>query len=147
MTGFTYETGWDDKNSPFVDLKGHLTSAINEQGFNLWNLQEMIYLSRLQREDPSPWQQEFSQALAAARCQVVGFRIPTLLGPRHRNWKALDTSRNLDAYYLLYFEKDPLRVDAMMQRLNDPEVQRCAPPHNGVRYTQLGRLLAWAGMA
>ena len=27
---------------------------------------------------------------------------------------------NLDAYYLLYFENDPARVDAMMQRLNDP---------------------------
>ncbi len=52
----TYETGWDDKDSPFVDLKGHPTSAINEQVFNLWNLQEMVYLSRLQGEDPSPWQ-------------------------------------------------------------------------------------------
>jgi hypothetical protein len=27
---------------------------------------------------------------------------------------------NLDAYYFLYFEKDPARIEAMMRRLNDP---------------------------
>jgi hypothetical protein len=41
----TYETGWDDKDSPFFDLKGHVTSAVNEQVYNLWCLREMEYWS------------------------------------------------------------------------------------------------------
>lgn len=55
----TYETGWDDKDSPFIDLHGDPTSAVNEQVFQLWSLQEMAWLARLQGEDPSPWQREF----------------------------------------------------------------------------------------
>ena len=66
----TYETGWDDKNSPFVDLKGNGTSAISEQVDNLWNLQEMIYLARLQGTDPSPWQRELDAALQAVHSKL-----------------------------------------------------------------------------
>ena len=116
----TYETGWDDKNSPFVDLKGHPTSAINEQVFNLWNLQEMIYLSRLQGEDPSPWQQEFSQALAAVRGKLWDSESQRYWDLDIETGKLWTRGENLDAYYLLYFETDPLRIDAMMRRLNDP---------------------------
>ena len=57
-----WETGWDDKNSPFVDNKRAPTSAINEQVFNLWGLEEMVYLSSIRGENPSPWQQEFAAA-------------------------------------------------------------------------------------
>ncbi len=116
----TYETGWDDKNSPFVDLKGHATSAINEQVFNLWSLREMVYLSRLQGEDPSCWEHEFSVALAAVHDKLWD-------APTQRYWdldvntgKLWTRGENLDVYYLLYFENDPARVNAMMQRLNDP---------------------------
>lgn len=116
----TYETGWDDKHSPFIDLKGHPTSSINEQVFNLWSLQEMAYLSRLQGEDATPWEQEFELAKKAVR--------ETLWDPATQRYWDLDVKtgklwtqgENLDAYYLLYYETDPARIEAMMRRLNDP---------------------------
>lgn len=116
----TYETGWDDKHSPFIDLKGHPTSSINEQVFNLWSLREMVYLSKLQGEDATPWEQEFEAARKATH--------ETLWDPTTQRYWDLDVQtgklwtqgENLDAYYLLYFEKDPTRIEAMMKRLNDP---------------------------
>ena len=116
----TYETGWDDKHSPFIDLKGDPTSAMNEQVFNLWSLQEMAYLSGLRGEDPAPWQREFDLAQQAVRSK--------LWDPETQRYWDLDTKtdklwtqgENLDAYYFLYFEKDPSRISAMMKRLNDP---------------------------
>jgi hypothetical protein len=116
----TYETGWDDKDSPFFDLKGDATSSINEQVFNLWSLQEMVYLSKLQGEDPAPWEEEFERARKAVRKE--------LWDPATRRYEDLDVKtgklwtqgENLDAYYLLYFETDPVRIETMMKRLNDP---------------------------
>jgi hypothetical protein len=116
----TYETGWDDKDSPFIDLKGQPTSAMNEQVFNLWSLQEMSYLARLKGDDPAPWAKEFDLAQQAIRTKLWD-------NATQRYWD-LDTStnklwtqgENLDAYYYLYFEKDPARISAMMQRLNNP---------------------------
>jgi len=116
----TYETGWDDKDSPFIDLKGHPTSAINEQVFNLWSLEEMSYLSRLRGEDPSPWQSEFSAAKEAVHTKLWDAdtrRYWDLDGETGKLWTA---GENLDAYYLLYYEDDRSRISAMMQRLNDP---------------------------
>lgn len=116
----TYETGWDDKNSPFIDLKGDATTSLNEQVFNLWSLQEMVYLSKLQGEDPAPWQQEFTRARDTMRAKLWD-------APTQRYWdldvktgKLWTQGENLDAYYLLYFEDDPARVEAMMKRLNNP---------------------------
>lgn len=116
----TYETGWDDKDSPFIDLKGDATSAMNEQVINLWSLQEMAYLSHLKGEDPAPWLKEFDLAQQAVRSK--------LWDPATERYWDLDTKtgelwtsgENLDAYYFLYFEKDPTRIAAMMKRLNDP---------------------------
>jgi hypothetical protein len=116
----TYETGWDDKDSPFIDLHGDPTSAINEQVFQLWSLQEMAWLARLQGEDPSPWQREFDLTQQAVR--------EKLWDPATQRYWDLDVKtgepwtqgENLDAYYLLYFEKDPQRIAAMMRRLEDP---------------------------
>jgi hypothetical protein len=116
----TYETGWDDKDSPFIDLKGHPTSAINEQVFNLWSLQEMAYLSRLRGESPEPWVTAFAEAKEAVRSKLWDEAT-------QRYWD-LDTStgilwtrgENLDAYYFLYYEPDSSRIAAMMKRLNDP---------------------------
>ena len=61
----TYETGWDDKDSPFIDLKGHPTSSINEQVDNLWSLEEMKYLANMKGEDAAPWEKEFELARKA----------------------------------------------------------------------------------
>ena len=116
----TYETGWDNKDSPFVDLKGHATVAINEQVFDMWSLSEMSYLAQLHNEDPTPWQDAFKRTLRAVRSSLWD-------APTERYWD-LDASmgklwtegENLDAYYLLYDEKDPKRIEAMMPRLNDP---------------------------
>jgi hypothetical protein len=115
-----YETGWDDKDSPFVDRHRTPTSAINEQTFNLWSLEEMTRLSRLRGEDPSEWEKEFAAARDATRDKLWD-------NETQRYWDLdLSTGRlwtqgeNLDAYYLLYYESDPNRVAAMMRRLNDP---------------------------
>lgn len=116
----TYETGWDDKDSPFIDLKGDATSAVNEQVFNLWSLQEMQYLSRIQGEDPSPWKHEFDTALAATRSKLWDSATQRYWDLDIKTGKLWTQGENLDAYYLLYFEKDPARIAAMMQRLNDP---------------------------
>ena len=115
-----WETGWDDKNSPFVDNKRAPTSAINEQVFNLWSLEEMIYLAKLRGEDASPWQQEFAAAKEAVRTK--------LWDPETQRYWDLDVStgklwtqgENLDAYYFLYYESNPSRIAAMMKRLYDP---------------------------
>jgi hypothetical protein len=116
----TYETGWDDKNSPFVDLKGHATSAINEQVFNLWSLQEMAYLSKLQGEDPAPWLQEFNSVKDAVRSKLWDNATERYWDLDVKTGKLWTQGENLDAYYFLYYENDPARVEAMMKRLNDP---------------------------
>ena len=116
----TYETGWDDKDSPFIDLKAHPTSSINEQVFNLWNLQEMVYLSKIQGEDPAPWQNEFSNAQGAIRTKLWDPASQRYWDLDIKTGKLWKQGENLDAYYLLYFETDPARIEAMMKRLNDP---------------------------
>jgi hypothetical protein len=116
----TYETGWDDKDSPFIDLKGDATSAINEQVFNLWSLQEMSYLSRIKGENPSPWEQEYSTALNAVRDKLWDPETQRYWDMDVKTGKLWTRGENLDAYYFLYFEKDPARIEAMMKRLRDP---------------------------
>jgi hypothetical protein len=116
----TYETGWDDKDSPFIDFKGHPTSSINEQVFNLWNLQEMVYLSKIQGEDPASWQNEFSNAQQAIRTKLWDPASERYWDLDIRTGKLWKQGENLDAYYLLYFETDPARIEAMMKRLTDP---------------------------
>lgn len=116
----TYETGWDDKNSPFVDLKGVPTSAINEQVFNLWSLEEMAYLSKMRGEDPTPWQKEFAAAKEAVRKKLWDENTQRYWDLNLTSGKLWTEGENLDAYYLLYYEPDPRRIAAMMKRLNDP---------------------------
>jgi hypothetical protein len=117
----TYETGWDDKNAPFVDRNGAATSALNEQVCNLWSLEEMVYLSRLRGDDPSHWQHEFDEARNAARTNLWD-------GDTQRYWdldiqagKLWTEGENLDAYDFLYYENDASRVTAMMKRFEDPQ--------------------------
>jgi len=116
----TYETGWDDKDSPFVDEHGSPTSTMNEQVFNLWGLEEMVYLSRLRGEDPSPWQTEFEAAKNAVRTRLWDTETQRYWDLNVRTGKLWTQGENLDAYYFLYFEPDSARIAAMMKRLNDP---------------------------
>ena len=116
----TYETGWDDKDSPFIDLKGDATSAVNEQVFNLWSLQEMMYLSRIQGEDPSPWEHEFTAAQEAVRGKLWDSTTQRYWDLDVKTGQLWTQGENLDAYYFLYFETAPDRVAAMMRRLDDP---------------------------
>ena len=116
----SYETGWDDKNSPFIDLAGDATSSINEQVFNLWSLREMVYLSRIQGEDPSPWENEFAAAQEAVHARLWDNTTQRYWDLDVKTGKLWTQGENLDAYYLLYFETNQARVDAMMRRLNDP---------------------------
>jgi hypothetical protein len=117
----TYETGWDDKDSPFIDLHGDPTAAVNEQVFNLWSLREMAWLARLQGEDPSPWQQEFTHTLAIVRNRLWDAATQRYWDLDEKTGSLWTRGENLDAYYLLYFEKDPQRIASMLQRLNDPQ--------------------------
>jgi hypothetical protein len=116
----TYETGWDDKDSPFIDLKGHPTTSINEQVFNLWSLQEMSYLSKLRGEYPSEWDTEFLKAKDAMRGKLWDAATGRYWDLDVKTGRLWTQGENLDAYYLLYFETDPARVEAMMKRLRDP---------------------------
>jgi hypothetical protein len=117
----TYETGWDDKNSPFVDLKGTPTSAINEQVFNMWSLEEMAYLSRMRGENPKPWRKEFAAAKEAVHKKMWDESTQRYWDLDLTNVKLWTQGENLDAYYFFYYESDPQRIAAMMKRLNDPE--------------------------
>lgn len=116
-----YETGWDDKDSPFVDLHGDPTAAVNEQVFNLWSLREMAWLAELQGQSPSPWRTEFSQTLQSVRDKLWDPATQRYWDLDEKTGKLWTAGESLDAYYLLYFEKDPRRIAAMMQRLNDPD--------------------------
>jgi hypothetical protein len=115
----TYECGWDDKDSPFIDLQGEPTASINEQVFNLWSLREMAWLANLQGEDPSSWEQEFTRTLAIVHNKLWDPATLRYWDLDEKNGKLWTRGENLDAYYLLYFEKYPQRISAMMQRLND----------------------------
>lgn len=116
----TYETGWDDKDSPFIDLHGDPTSAVNEQVFQLWSLQEMAWLTRLQGQDPSPWQREFDLTQQSVRDKLWDPATQRYWDLDAKTGKLWTQGENLDAYYFLYFERDPQRIAAMTRRLDDP---------------------------
>jgi hypothetical protein len=117
----TYETGWDDKDSPFIDLHGDPTAAVNEQVFNLWSLREMAWLARREGEDPTVWEREFARTSATVRNKLWDTATQRYWDLDEKTGKLWKEGENLDAYYLLYFEKDPQRIAAMLRRLNDPQ--------------------------
>ena len=116
----TYETGWDDKDSPFVDLKGHATATINEQVFNLWSLSEMAFLARIRHEDPAPWRNQFSAALDSTRSRLWDSATERYWDLDEETGKLWTKGESLDAYYLLFYETDPARIAAMLKRFHDP---------------------------
>lgn len=117
----TYETGWDDKDSPFIDLHGDPTAAVNEQVFHLWSLREMAWLARVEGDDPSPWEQEFTRTLGIVRTRLWDPATERYWDLDEKTGELWTRGENLDAYYLLYFENDPQRIAAMLDRLNNPE--------------------------
>lgn len=153
----TYETGWDDKDSPFIDLHGDPTSAMNEQVFQLWSLQEMAWLAHLQGEDPSPWTREFDITREAVRAKLWDSSTQRYWDLDVKTGKLWTRGENLDAYYFLYYEKDAGRVAAMMRRLDDPSKFNGAllptlafdPPHWGGywRGPAWPRIIGYVGMA
>jgi hypothetical protein len=116
----TYETGWDDKNVPFIENNHSPTSAVNEQVFNLWSLAEMIYLSHLRGEDASRWQVEFAAAKEAVRNKLWDAKTQRYWDLDAGTGKLWTQGENLGAYYFLYYESDPARIAALMNRLHDP---------------------------
>ena len=143
-----YETGWDNKSSPFVDRNGAPTTAVNEQVFRLWSLSEMAYLAALREEDPRPWRDEFERV----RREV-----------EEKLWSATDSfyhdldinrenlwlsARNLDAFYWLYFETDPERKEKLLQALKDPnEFSASLLPTLSMRSPRFRRDGYWDGRA
>jgi hypothetical protein len=117
----TYESGWDDKDSPFIDLHGDPTASMNEQVFNLWSLREMAWLAHRKGEDPSAWEQEFTSTLASVRDKLWDPATQRYWDLDEKTGKLWTRGENLDAYYLLYFEKNPQRIAPMLERLNDPQ--------------------------
>jgi Mannosylglycerate hydrolase MGH1-like glycoside hydrolase domain len=115
-----YETGWDDKDSPFVDLHGDPTAAMNSQIFNLWSLQEMAWLARIQGDDPTPWEHEFDLAKAAVQSKLWDPATQRYWDLDEKTGKRWTKGANLDAFYELYYETDPTRIAAMVKRLNNP---------------------------
>jgi len=116
----TYETGWDDKDSPFIDLKGHPTSSINEQVDNLWSLEEMKYLANMKGEDAAPWEKEFELARKAVHDKLWDPETQRYWDLDVQTGKLWTRGEDMDAYYWLYYETDPARIAAMMKRLDDP---------------------------
>lgn len=115
-----YETGWDDKNSPFVDLHGDPTAAINSQIFNLWSLQEMAWLARIQGEDPTPWKHEFDLVKATVRNKLWDPATQRYWDLDEKTGMLWTKGANLDAFYELYYEADPTRIASMVKQLNNP---------------------------
>jgi len=117
----TFETGWDDKNAPFVDRNGAPTTTVNEQVCNLWSLEEMVYLSKLRGEDATPWQEEFETVRNAVHTKLWDAETQRYWDLDVRIGRLWTQGENLDAYDFLYYENDQSRVAAMMKRFADPK--------------------------
>jgi len=115
-----YETGWDNKYSPFIKSRRAATTAINEQVFRLWSLSELTYLSRLKGEDPAFWVKEMDTIKSVIEkrlwCEENGF---------YHDYDAKNNTlwvkaQNLDAYYWLFYESEAGRIEKIINKLNDP---------------------------
>jgi len=139
-----FETGEDNKDAPFFKKKGLLewmkeyescqstitrlsfyrknicpTTALNEQAFHLWALEEMCYLARLKGGNSNIYRKEINEILR-------------ILYSRHWNKytkfyhdydvraKRLWHAKNLDAFYIMYFEKNKKRLKWLIKHLEDP---------------------------
>jgi hypothetical protein len=80
----------------------------------------MVYLSQIEGEDPAPWLDEFSRVQEAMRTKLWDTATERYWDLDTKTGELWKQGENLDAYYLLYFESDPARIEAMMNRLNDP---------------------------
>lgn len=116
-----FETGWDNKHSPFIKGNRAPTTAINEQVFRLWSLSELVYMCKLRGIDPGPWEEEMEKVREAVES--------TLWSDVDKFYHDYDVeadqlwirARNLDAFYWLFYENDPQRIHWMIARLQDPK--------------------------
>ena len=137
-----WETGEDNKVSPFFRKKGLLEWAkfyselgdkdvtslpfyqdnvcpvtiVNEQAFHLWSLEEIIHLCGLRGEDPEPYIRKKEHILKTLTerhwDEVTGFYYDFDI----RGGK-LFMSKNLDPFYLMFFERDKRRVERLVAHL------------------------------
>ena len=139
-----WESGEDNKDTAFFKNKGLMewykqyqihgmrlkrtafyrrnvcpTTPLNEQVFHYWSLLDMAELARRRGE-------------ASAAYLRKAERIRTVVAQRHWNPRtrfyhdydvkadALWHAKNLDAFYVMYFERDPRRAAALVRHLEDP---------------------------
>jgi hypothetical protein len=137
-----WETGEDNKASPFFRRKGLLewnefyhqagdkdvtrlpfyqenicpVTALNEQAFHLWSLDAMAEMAVLQQEEPTPYRQKAERILAT----VFGRHWDEETGFYYDydvKANALSHAKNLDALYIMYFERDPVRLERLLAHL------------------------------
>lgn len=113
-----YETGWDNKDSPFTEY-GRPTTAMNEQAFRMWSLAALAHLADVRGEDCSPFQEE---------AEIVQEMVSNLLWSEDTLfYHDLDLvtgslwtrAKNLDAFYWLFYERDPHRIKSLVTKVND----------------------------
>lgn len=140
-----WETGEDNKDSPFFRRKGLLewlrfyeahreepvaglpfyqdnvcpVTALNEQAFHLWSLAEMSALARSRGESPGGFEDKKTRILDTLRTRHWNEEDGFYYDFDVREGK-LWTARNLDAFYCLAFEKDASRVARMLDHLFNP---------------------------
>lgn len=140
-----WETGEDNKSSPFFSEKGLLewvkfyeehasgevaaepfyrshvrpVTALNEQAFHLWSLDEMIAISKFRSEPYEVFSRKKEKILSTLTSrhwdEETGFYYDYDVRA-----KALWMAKNLDAFYYLYFEQNPTRVAKLLAHLRNP---------------------------
>lgn len=113
-----YETGWDNKDSPFVEAR-RPTTAINEQVFRIWSLEALAHLARMRGENPARFEWE-AEIVREAVSRLLWSEDTCFYHDLDLASGSLWTSaKNLDAFYWLFYERDPKRVESLVSELGD----------------------------
>jgi hypothetical protein len=115
-----YETGWDNKHSPFMRRNETPTTAVNEQVFRLWSLSELVYLTELRGFDPKDWEREMERVRAAVERKLWSDKDKFYHDYDIEADRLWSEARNLDAFYWLYYEQSKERIAHILERLRDP---------------------------
>lgn len=141
-----WETGWDDKHSPFFarqpigawieavttlppeELHAFYAenrcpvAALNEQVFTLWAMRSMASLAALRGDGQTRTycRQRYAATLGAVREKLWDEQQGFYFDWDERG-QCLARFKNADAFYFLYFERDPQRLARMRAHLESPE--------------------------